>query len=590
MSNRKTLAIIAVALALLCACTLACAAGALFWVQGRDGGATESGTDTSDPVTVETLAALPESPGADDSGATAPKGIKDNPGGETHSSVGTEAVAGGLVRLSGELPPTLDPALVQDNASAQYVVHIFSGLVTLNGDLEIVPDLATGWSLEDEGRTYVFELHPDARFADGSLISAEDIVYSWERACGPDLASPVASGYLGDIVGVKEFAAGQAGDISGLEIRDEHTLAVTIDAPKAYFLAKLTYPAAMVVDRARVEDLGERWMQDPNGSGPFVLESMTEDLIVLERNVNYYGVPARVERVEFDLGGGLPITMYENDQLDIVGVYADELDRVMDPHNPLSDELSIASELSTEYLAMDVTRPPFDDLAVRQAILKAIDREKLAGLVLNNSAIAGRGILPPGLVTKDPDPAAEVMAYDLDEARRLLASSKYAAKGEMPPIVLTISGTSGYMDGVTEAVLAMLKENLGLVVTVEQVEWSSFLADLNERTYAFYSSGWIADYPDPQNFLDLLFHSESSQNHTGYANAQVDAILEEARVEQDHDRRMALYEQAEVLILQDAPWVPLTHGLAYTLVKPHIKGYQAGAGLYPWLKDVYITE
>ncbi|MHB1319909.1 MAG: peptide ABC transporter substrate-binding protein, partial [Anaerolineae bacterium] len=492
--------------------------------------------------------------------------------------------------LAGELPPTLDPAMVQDSSSALYAVHLFSGLVSLNADLEIVPDLASDWDVENDGRTYVFHLDPDAAFADGTAITSEDVLYSWERACGPELASPVAPGYLGDIVGVEAFASGAAESIAGLEVRDPHTLAVTIDAPKAYFLAKLTYPAALIVDRSRVEELGERWMLDPNGSGPFVLDTLSEDLIVFERNERYNGTPARVGRVEFDLGGGLPITMYENDQLDIVSVWSDELDRVMDPYNPLSAELHVAPELSTEYLAMDVTKPPFDDPAVRQAILKAIDRDKLAELVLNNSAVAGRGVLPPGLANVDPDPAAEIMGYDPEEARRLLATSRYAAPGEMPPLVLSISGTSGYMPQMTEAVLAMIEENLGLQVTVEQIEWSSFLDDLNKRRYAFYSSGWIADYPDPQNFLDLLFHSRSAQNHTGYASAEVDALLEEARVEQDHERRMALYLQTEVLILRDAPWVPLTHGVSYTLVKPWVKGYQASASLYPWLKDVYLAD
>ena len=116
------------------------------------------------------------------------------------------------------------------------------------------------------------------------------------------------------------------------------------------------------------------------------------------------------------------------------------------------------------------------------------------------------------------------------------------------------------------------------------------MQDLNERRYAFYSSGWIADYPDPQNFLDLLFYSQSPQNHTGYVNAEVDALLEQARIEQDEDRRAALYEQAELVILREAPWVPLTHGVAYTLVKPWVQGYSSGAGLYPWLKDVYLSD
>ncbi|MFO7696375.1 MAG: peptide ABC transporter substrate-binding protein [Anaerolineae bacterium] len=579
MSNKKTLLIVIIALGLLCACILACGAGALLWARNQS-------------AVVATPEAATERPPVEDAtpASSFAPGIKDSEAEARPPETSSETADGGVLRLAGELPPTLDPAMVQDSSSALYAVHLFSGLVSLSADLEIVPDLATAWDLENDGRTYVFHLDPDAVFADGTPISAQDVVYSWERACGPELGSPVAAAYLDDVVGVDDYALGRAETISGLEVRATHTLAVTIDAPKAYFLAKLTYPAALLVDRTRVEEMGERWVLDPNGSGPFVLETLTEDLIVLERNVRYNGTLAKIDRVEFILGGGLPITMYENDQLDIVSVWPDELDRVMDPYNPLSAELYIAPELSTEYLAMNVSMPPFDDPAVRQAILKAIDRDKLAELVLNNSAVAGRGVLPPGLIPVDPDPAAAVMSYDPEEARRLLATSQYAADGAMPPIVLSISGTSGYMPGMTEAVLAMIEENLGLQVTVEQIEWSSFLDDLNQRRYAFYSSGWIADYPDPQNFVDLLFHSRSAQNHTAYASAEVDALLEQARIEQDHDRRMELYLQAEVLILQDAPWVPLTHGVSYTLVKPWVKGYQASASLYPWLKDVYLVD
>ena len=168
-----------------------------------------------------------------------------------------------------------------------------------------------------------------------------------------------------------------------------------------------------------------------------------------------------------------------------------------------------------------MNQPPFDDPAIRQAFAHAIDKARLADLVLRGTAIAADTILPPGMPGYDPEQAG--LGYDPELARTLLASSRYAADGAMPEIVLSISGTSGYLDGTSEAVIAMLKDNLGLDVTVEQVEWSDFLRDMNRQAYGFYSSGWIADYPDPQNFLDLLFYSTSSQNHTGYANPTVDA-------------------------------------------------------------------
>jgi ABC-type transport system substrate-binding protein len=494
--------------------------------------------------------------------------------------------ASGTLRVAGGLPPTLDPHMVQDSTSAEYVIHLYSGLVRLNRELEVVPDLASRYEISGDGRTYLFYLRPEAAFADGRAVTAADVIYSLERACSPELGSPVAAAYLGDIVGVPERVTGRAASISGLSAPDAHTVSVQIDAPKAYFLAKLTYSTAFVVDREQVEGQGDDWMRKPNGTGPFVLESLSRDKIVLARNERYYGPQPGLATVEYHTGSGLPITMYENDQLDIVGVAPSEVARVTDPDNALSREYRTAPELSVQYLAFNVTVPPFDDVLVRQAFARAIDKQKLAELVLQGTATPARSILPPTMPAFDP--SYEGLTYDPEAARGLLAQSRYA--GKLPPIVLAISGTSGYMPGDTRAILAMLKENLGVEITVEQVDWPDFLRDLTLQRYAMYTSGWIADYPDPQNFLDLLFHGDSPQNHMGYNNPQVNDLLEQARVEQDVTQREALYHQAEVLVVEDAPWVPLTHGVSYILVKPYVEGYEPGSGLYPWLLDVTLSR
>ena len=492
------------------------------------------------------------------------------------------------LRVLGALPPTLDPALVQDSTSAEYVVHLFSGLVTLDPELEVTADLAERWDLSEDGRTYTFHLRPEATFHSGRAVTAEDMVYSIERACSPETGSPVAAGYLDDIVGAMAMLSGAAEHISGLEVLDEHTLRVTIDAPKAYFLAKLTYPTAFVVDRQQIEAEGGAWVQQPNGSGPFVLASLGRDRIVLEANDAFYGVKPSVRRVEYVLDGGEPLAMYENDELDIVPVSPSEIERVTDPENPLSRELVTGSEPSVQYLGFNVTMPPFDDRAVRQAFARAIDREKLASLVLKGTATAARGILPPAM--PDYDPTLTGLEYDPAKARELLAGSRYGAEGSLPPIVLSVSGTSGYLSSQERAILSMLEENLGIEATVEQVEWSYFLRDMNERRYAFFATGWIADYPDSQNFLDLLFHSQSPQNHSAYSNAQVDGLLEQARVEADPERRTALYRQAERLIVDDAPWVPLTHGAVHVLVKPYVRGYRASGAISPWLNYIALER
>ncbi len=478
--------------------------------------------------------------------------------------------------------------MVQDSTSAEYVVHIFSGLVVLNNQLQIVPDLASRWEVSQDGRTYTFYLIPEATFKDGKPIKAEDFIYSFERACSPRLASPVAESYLGDIVGVPEFAQGRAERIAGLKAVNDYTLQIQIDAPKAYFLSKLTYPTAFVVDRAQIEKDGRDWLRRPNTSGPFFLESLSAERIVLTRNPRYAGQKASLERVEYNLGGGQPMTMYENDELDIVDVSSSEIERILDPDNPLNTEHHVASELSVQYLAFNVNMPPFDDVAVRQAFAHAIDKEKLADLVLKGTAAPAKGILPP--VLPDFDAGFEGLPYDPQRARQLLANSRYADRSAMPEIVLSVSGSSAQLSPQTRAILSMIEQNLGIKVMVEQIEWSDFLEDLNKQRYQFFSGGWVGDYPDSQNFLDILFHSASAQNHMGYRNEQVDQLLEQARVESDPAKRTSFYRQAERLIVNDAPWIPLTHGITHVLVKPYVKGYTGGAAIYPWLKDIYLEK
>ena len=557
--TRKTWLIILLVLLLLCVLATTCGLGAYLVLQYLDGASPlapkASATETSPSAT---------------------------------PSRGGESAPSGTLRVFGGMPPTLDPALVQDSTSAEYVVHLFSGLVTLDQDLEVAPDLAAGWDLSDDGRTYTFHLRPDVTFQDGRTLTAEDVAYSIERACDPTVGSPVAASYLDDIVGATARIRGEAEFVTGVVIEDDDTLRITIDAPKAYFLAKLTYPTAFVVDREQVEAEGDGWTLRPNGSGPFVLASLSKDLIVLEANERFYGVKPSIQRVEYVLSGGQPLAMYENDEIDIVAVAPSEIERVTDPENALSHELVTGSEPSVQYLAFNVSMPPFDDRAVRQAFAHAIDKDKIADLVLKGTASVAKGVLPPAL--PDYDPTLTGLAYDPAKARELLASSRYGAEGALPPIVLSVSGTSGYLSSQDRAILSMLEENLGIEVTVEEVEWSYFLRDINERRYAFFAAGWIGDYPDSQNFIDLLFHSDSSQNHTGYSSPEVDELLERARIETDPEQRTELYRQAERLIVDDAPWIPLTHGAVYVLVKPHVKGYRATGAVSPWLNHIALER
>ena len=489
-------------------------------------------------------------------------------------------------------PPTLDPHLTTDTTSAGVVVELFSGLVTLNTDLQLVPDIAEGWDISGDGTVYTFHLRPNAKFHDGKQITASDFKWSIERAVSPDTASPVVDTYLDDIVGVNDALEGLTADVSGVKVIDDLTLQITIDGAKAYFLAKLTYPTAYVLDRENVEAGGRNWADKPNGSGPFRLkEYRIGERIILERNENYYRELAYLDSIVMNLAGGQSMAMYENDEIDITGVGLFDLDRVLDPQEELNKELVVAPpSFSVSYVGFNTTMPPFDDTKFRQALNHAVNKELIATEVLSELVEPAYGVLPPGFPGFNPNHRG--LTYDPELARQLLAESKYADAETRPRIVVTVPGTGGTIGLDLEVVIEMWKQELGVEVEIQQVEWATYLQDLAQsRFQAFAGLGWEADYPDPQDFLDILFHTDSSINHGGYSNAKVDAVLVEARTEPDVVKRVRLYHEAEDLIIKDAAWVPLWFtGERYVLIKPHVQDYRVTPMTIPKLKQIHFID
>ena len=496
--------------------------------------------------------------------------------------------AGGIFRLLGSDPPTLDPHLTTDTTSAFYVVEIYSGLVKLDTNLQLVPDIAESWQISPDGLVYTFKIKPNAKFHDGKPVTAHDFKWSIERAADPDTGSPVADTYLGDIIGVQEKLAKEVTEISGVQAIDDYTIQFTIDAPKAYFLAKLTYPTAYVLDRENVEAGGSTWTDTPNGTGPFKLrEYKIGERIVLERNENFYKEPAYLDSIVLNLAGGQSMAMYENDEIDITGVSLFDLERVLDPNDELNAQLIVAPpSFSVSYIGFNTTWPPFDDPKFRQALNHAVDKDLIATEVLAGLVEPAYGVLPPGFPGYNPDHVG--LRYDPELAKQLFAESKYA--GDIPRIEITVPGTGGTIGLNLEVVLEMWRSTLGVEVEIVQVEWATYLKDLQENKFqAFAGLGWEADYPDPQDFLDILFHTESEINHGAYSNLEVDRILEMARVETDINRRVELYRQAEEMVVNDAAWVPLWFtGDRYVLVKPHVEGYQVTPMIVPKLSQIYL--
>ncbi|MBI4307514.1 MAG: peptide ABC transporter substrate-binding protein, partial [Chloroflexi bacterium] len=412
---------------------------------------------------------------------------------------------GGTLRLLWNDPPTLDPALASDTDSAGIVLEVFSGLVALTPELKIVPDIAERWEVSPDAKTYTFHLRKNAKFQDGKPVTARDFKYSWERAADPATESTTVDLYMGDIVGVRDVVRGKAKEISGLKVVDDNTLQVTIDAPKAYFLAKMTYQVAAVVDRANVQS-GKNWTQRANGTGPFKLrEYSIGQRIVLARNDNYYREPMpKLDQVVYSLSGGTPMTMYENNEIDATGVGLADIDRVRDPKNPLNKDLITSPpEFAIYFVGFNVTKPPFDDVKVRQALTLVIDKESITKNVFSGLRVPAYGVLPPGLPGFNQN--LKGLRYDPQKAKQLLAESKYA--GKMPRITLSVPGTGGSVGLDDEAMIEMWKKELGVAVEIQQAEWATYLQDLNQRKYQMWGgSGWVADYPDPEDFLDILFH------------------------------------------------------------------------------------
>jgi oligopeptide transport system substrate-binding protein len=477
------------------------------------------------------------------------------------------ATFGGEIRLFGPEPVTLDPALASDAGSHEYIGKIFSGLVRMSGDLEVLPDIAERWEVDDSGTVYTFYLRGNVKFHDGRPLTAHDVKYSIERTCDPTTGSRVASSYLGDIVGVLDKLGSQANEVSGVEVLGDYALRITIDAPKAYFLAKLTYPTSSVVDREQVEGASVDWWQEANGTGPFLLKSFTDTAITLNANNDFYRQRPLVDKVVFRLTGGGAVGQYETGEIDVAPVSAADIDRVLDPSNPLHQNLVVVHSLDTIYLAFNTTMPPFDDSKVRQAFAYATNKKAIADIILNKMVGPAVGILPPNMPGHSED--LEGIPFDPDMALDLLDESDYAA--DLPLIVYTVSGEGG-VSAMTEALAESYRQILGAEIEIQQMSWPLFLEGLNERQFQMFSLGWIADYPDPENFLDLLFHSQSDYNHTAYSNPEIDGLLERARTETDRETRLSLYQRVEEMLVQDAAWIPLYHGIDYQLVKPYIKG------------------
>ena len=498
----------------------------------------------------------------------------------------------GEFRVARAEPINLDPAQITDVSSAVIAVEIFGGLLVLDRDLRIAADLAEsvpGPTLNNDGTvTYRFTIRENATFHDGKRITAEDFKWSLERNLHPETLSPTAPDFLGDIVGAAEYVRGRADEVVGIQVIDEVTLDITILQSTPVFLYKMTYPTAYVLDRDQVEADPERWALNPNGSGPFRLtEWQLGEGLTLERFDDYHLEPAQVEKVSVRFAGG-SVEQFENDELDQAFVGINDIERVRDPASDLNSQYVTRSELSIFYLAFNVATPPFDDVNVRLALAHSIDKTTITQEVQADLLIQARQIVPPGLAAHDDEYPG--LVFDPELAQEYLAASRYAGSPLLDEIRLTISGAGATPGPSIEAIQDMWRQHLGLEVEIQQVEFASFISDIDRGLYGFFSLGWSLDYPDPHNVLDYKFYSASLGNDVQLDDEEIDALLEEARYSLDHELRTNLYQQVDRQLVEEAVWIPLYYSVAHELVKPYVKNYEPTRMVIPHLRFVSIEE
>jgi oligopeptide transport system substrate-binding protein len=478
-----------------------------------------------------------------------------------------------VLRLaSNDDVPSLDPAAGYDTASWTYEQAIFDTLVRYgDADVELHPAVATSWEASPDGTTFTFHLRNDVRFSNGRPVTAADFKYGIERVIDPATLSKGME-YYQEIAGAADFAAHRTPHVDGIETPDPYTMIFRLSGPDPIFPHKLAMPFASAVPREVVEKWGEDFSKHVVGSGAFKLrEWIGGQRLVLERNPYYWvkGQP-HLDAIADQLGVNVELQWlkFESSEIDVLeAIPPSEFPYVM--KTPALRALTLnKSTVTTSYLGMNCQMAPFDDVRVRQAFNYAVNKEKLIE-VINGRGIVARGVLPPNLPGYDPN----VRGYDYDpaKARALLEAAHFPH--DFKP-ALWFRG-----DQTAEMLAESIQQDLALVgvnITLKPVAWGPLLEAIRQpKNVELFYGAWEADFPDPENFLGVLLSRKQfgSNNDTFYTNPEVEKLLDQAALMTDMKERYALYDQAQQIIVADAPWVFLDHPVTYVMRKPWVHDY-----------------
>ena len=499
-----------------------------------------------------------------------------------------------LVRGNGTEVATIDPHKSQGVPESHVIRDLLEGLVNQDGEGNTIPGVAESWETTDN-KTFTFHLRKDAKWSNGNPVTAEDFVYSWQRAVDPATASPYAW-YMEytKMANAKDIVAGKK-DKSELGVKavDANTLVVELETAVPYFVMMMGHTTMKPVHKATVEEFGDQWTKPDHfvGNGAFSVDKwVVNERLVLKRNDQYWNNDKTVlNKVTF-----LPI---ENQVAEMNRFLSGEIDftnELPTEHfkrlqKEYAEDVSVAGNLCTYYYIFNTKKAPFDDVRVRQAISYAIDRDIVTGAILAQGQKPAYFLTPEITAGFDPElPAYGKMSQKERnaEAERLLEEAGY---GKDNPLKFNLLyNTSENHKKIAVALGSMWKKTLGLSVTLENQEWKTYLSSKDSGDFEVARAGWCGDYNEASSFLTLM----KSNNTTGgvhYDSAAYDKIIDKALNSTSEEERKALYLEAEALMANDMPIAPIYQYVKSRLLNPHVGGFPINnAEDKIFSKDLYI--
>lgn len=492
-------------------------------------------------------------------------------------------------------PSDLDPQLVSSLQDFQIIMNLTEGLTGYDPrECTAVPALAERWESSADGLTWTFHLRPGVVWSNGDPVTARDFVWSYQRVLSPALGSEYAY-MLFAIVGAKEFNAGTTTDFSdvGVSAPDDHTLVVTLDHPVPYLPNLVAHSSWYPVHRATIEKFGRmderstHWTRPGNyvGNGPFVLkEWKPNQVIVIAKNPLYWDRDqVRLNEVHiYPIESvGTEEAAFRSGQLHLTAQIPQDKIAVYKQQNP--EFLHQETNLATYFYRFNVTKPPLNDVRVRRALSMAIDRRAIVEFV-------AKGGQPPAFTLTPPNTggytAPAVLTEDVETARRLLAEAGFPDGQGFPKVELLYNTTETHR-AIAEAIQQMWRKNLNINIGLYNQEAKVWTDTMRKLDYQIARYAWVGDYLDPNTFLDLMV-TGGGNNETGWGNPEYDRLIAAANHTADQGQRFAYYQQAEALLMSEAPIMPIYFYTRNNLRLPSVKGWYGNLlDLHPF-KGVYL--